>query len=275
MSAEALPAENVKPMRAVARRTAPPAVAAVVRTPMDIVAAALATGNVEMYREAVALAKEMDAIASRKAFDRAMADAKAEIPTIRKNRAVDAGEKNGRAGPKYRFEDLAEIARTIDPILGSHGLSYRYRVSSEVNQPVRVTCIVSHRDGHFEETTLATGRDDGPGRNAIQQVGSTITYLQRYTLKAALGLAASQDDDGRSSEQQDEPAAPAIPEGSVSEDQAAYLRECLEAKGASETAFLAHAAGKGWLNGRERRLSHFPAAHYAAAVNAIAGFRKV
>lgn len=34
----------------------------------------------------------------------------------------------------------------------------------------------------------------------IQQVGSTITYLQRYTLKAALGLAASQDDDGKTSE---------------------------------------------------------------------------
>ena len=36
----------------------------------------------------------------------------------------------------------------------------------------------------------------GPGRTAIQALGSTQTYLQRYTLKAALGLSASKDDDG-------------------------------------------------------------------------------
>lgn len=272
---EPLPQENVRPMRAVARRAAAAAAPAApaVRSPMDIVAAALATGNVEMYREAVALAKEMDAIAARKAFDVAMAEAKAEIPVIRKNRRVGFDHKTGGDRTEYSHEDMGEIARTVDPILAKFGLSYRFRVASDLNQPVRVTCVVSHREGHFEETTLAAGRDDSGKKNAIQQVGSTITYLQRYTLKAALGLAASHDDDGRSSEQ-DEPEAPTVPDGSVNEEQAAYLRECLEAKGASETAFLAHAATKGWLAGRERRLSHFPAAHYAAAVNAIAGFRK-
>lgn len=239
---------------------------------MDIVRAALATGNVEMYREAVALAKELDAIAARKAFDNAMADAKAEIPTIKRNRLVDAGEKNGKAGPKYRFEDLAEIASTVDPILSKHGLSYRYRVASPINAPVTVTCIVSHRAGHFEETTLTTGRDDGPGRNAIQQVGSTITYLQRYTLKAALGLAVSHDDDGRAAEAELE--APAVPEGSIGDDEVIFLRDALAEKGASESAFLQFAAGKGWFKDREKRLSHLPATYYAAAVNAIAGFKR-
>ena len=63
---------------------------------------------------------------------------------------------------------------------------------------MHVTCIVAHRDGHFEETTLSAGHDQSGNKNSIQAVGSTITYLQRYTLKAALGLAASDDDDGRS-----------------------------------------------------------------------------
>lgn len=267
---EPLPQENVRPMRAVARR-APAAPA--VRSPMDIVSAALATGNVEMYREAVALAKEMDAIAARKAFDVAMAEAKAEIPVIKKNRRVGFDHKTGGDRTEYSHEDMGEIARTVDPILAKFGLSYRFRVSSDLNQPVRVTCVVSHREGHFEETTLAAGRDDSGKKNAIQQVGSTITYLQRYTLKAALGLAASQDDDGRSSEQA-EPEAPAVPEGSVTDEQAAFLREALEEKGAKETAFLQFAAGKGWFNGRERRLSHLPSANYPAAVNAIAAFKK-
>jgi hypothetical protein len=146
--------------------------------------------------------KEIVSEQKRAAFDEAMAAAKAEIPVIRKNRRVGFDTKGGDR-TEYSHEDMGEIARTVDPILAKHGLSYRFRVSSEVNAPVMVTCIVSHRDGHFEETTLTAGRDDSGKKNAIQQVGSTITYLQRYTLKAALGLAAAQDDDGRTSEAPD------------------------------------------------------------------------
>jgi hypothetical protein len=146
--------------------------------------------------------KEIVAEQKRAAFDEAMAAAKAEIPVIRKNRRVGFDTKGGDR-TEYNHEDMGEIARTVDPILAKFGLSYRFRVSSEVNAPVMVTCVVSHRDGHFEETTLTAGRDDSGKKNAIQQVGSTITYLQRYTLKAALGLAAARDDDGRTSEAPD------------------------------------------------------------------------
>jgi hypothetical protein len=242
------------------------AVRATDTSPLSIVNAALASGDVEIYREAVALAKELDAIAARKAFDNAMADAKGEIPTIKRNRSVDAGEKNGKQGPKYRFEDLAEIATTVDPILTKHGLSYRYRVASPINAPVTVTCIVSHRAGHFEETTLTAGRDDGPGRNAIQQVGSTITYLQRYTLKAALGLAVSHDDDGIGAEGQDEPAEYVAPAGSISRAQVEELRLALQDRGASERAFLAWA--------KQKRVEDIPAEHFDSCKTAIAGFRK-
>ncbi|WP_426526871.1 ERF family protein [Bradyrhizobium sp. McL0615] len=227
-----------------------------------------------MYREAVALFKDLEGMAARKAFDNAMADAKAEIPTIKRNRSVDAGEKNGKAGPKYRFEDLAEIAQTVDPILSKHGLSYRYRVASPINQPVTVTCVVSHRAGHFEETTLTAGRDDGPGRNAIQQVGSTITYLQRYTLKAALGLAVSHDDDARGSQQEAEPETYTPPAGSITQDQVDFIRDALAEKGASASAFLQWASSKGMFAGRKQRLEELPAQHYAASVNAIAQFKK-
>jgi hypothetical protein len=126
-----------------------------------------------------------------------MASAKAEIPVIRKNREVDFPSKSGGARTNYRYEDLAEIARTVDPILARHGLSYRFRTSSPPNEPVTVICVIAHRSGHFEENTLSAGRDDSGNKNSIQAVGSTLTYLQRMTLKAALGLAAAEDDDAR------------------------------------------------------------------------------
>lgn len=250
--------------------------AVAVASNVDIVQSALKSGNVEMYREAVALFKELEGMAARKAFDNAMADAKAEIPVIRKNRRVQFdSRKAGATSTDYRHEDMAEIARTVDPILSKFGLSYRFRVSSNVNEPVKVICVLSHRDGHFEETELSAGRDDSGNKNHIQQVGSTVTYLQRYTLKAALGLAASNDDDGQASEQEAEPEAYTAPAGSITQQQVDFLRQALEEKGAAPTAFLQWAAGKGMFAGRKPRLEELPAQHYGASVNAIAQFKKV
>jgi hypothetical protein len=133
---------------------------------------------------------------------------------------------------------------------------------------------LSHRDGHYEETTLTTGRDDGAGRNAIQQVGSTITYLQRYTLKAALGLAAAADDDGRTSEQKAEPEAYTPPPGSITQEQADAIRDALDAKGASRTAFLQWASQKQILPTGRKLIEDIPAEHYATCIDAINKFRK-
>ena len=76
-------------------------------------------------REMLALSKELAADQARRAFDAALASAKAEIPPINRNRSVDFTSARGRTN--YRHEDLAEIARTIDPVLARHGLSYRFR----------------------------------------------------------------------------------------------------------------------------------------------------
>lgn len=171
-------------------------------TPMDMLNRAVTQGaNIEVLEKLMALQERWEAGQARKAFDEAMASAKADIPTIAKNREVDFHSSKGRTN--YRHEDLAEIARTVDPILSRNGLSYRFRVTSNVSEPVTVTCIISHRAGHSEETTLSAGRDESGNKNSIQAVGSAITYLQRYTLKAALGLAAASDDDGAAVEAPD------------------------------------------------------------------------
>lgn len=164
-------------------------------TPMQMLALAVERGmDLETIKELRALQKDFEADEARKAFNQALADAKAEIPVILKNREVDFTSAKGRTN--YRYEDLAEIARTIDPILSKHGLSYRFRTHSIVNG-VEVTCVLFHRLGHSEENTLPAPRDESGNKNAIQALSSSITYLQRTTLKASIGLAASTDDDGR------------------------------------------------------------------------------
>lgn len=189
-------------------------------TPMAMIDRALSSNATpETLERLLALQERWEASQARKAFDEAMSAAKAEIPVISKNRTVDFTSNAGRT--HYRHEDLAEIARTVNPILGKHGLSYRFRTSSTAGEPVSVTCIVSHRLGYFEENTLTGPRDESGKKNALQQVGSTLTYLQRMTLKAALGLAAAEDDDARrSSDTQDD--------GPITEEQAAVIRALIE-----------------------------------------------
>lgn len=172
-------------------------------TPMQMAYQLIQNGaELGSVKEMLAMSRELAADQARRAFDAALSAAKAEIPPILKNRVVDFTSAKGRTN--YRHEDMGEIARTVDPILARHGLSYRFRTEQENGGAIKVTCVVAHRDGHAEENALTAGRDESGNKNNIQAVGSTITYLQRYTLKAALGLAASNDDDGRKHGQAEE-----------------------------------------------------------------------
>jgi len=202
-------------------------------SPLEMLARAIEKGaSTETLAKLMDLQERHEKNQARRAFDAAVADAKAEIPVIAKNRVVDFTSQKGRT--HYRHEDLAEIARTVDPILAKHGLSYRFRTSSLPNEPVSVTCILSHRDGYSEENSLTAGRDDSGNKNSIQAVGSAITYLQRYTLKGSLGLAAASDDDGRASSSAEEPPA------AISEAQAANLIELMESISYDRQKFLTH-----------------------------------
>ena len=153
-------------------------------TPMEMIQHAVSNGGgVEMVSKLMDLQDRWQASQGRREFDQAIANAKSEIPVIQKNRQAHNG----------KYADFAAYARVIDPILSRHGLSYRFRTDQQGG--IRVTCILSHSAGHFEESTLIGPEDKSGNKNAIQAIGSTLTYLQRYTLIQALGLAASDDDD--------------------------------------------------------------------------------
>jgi hypothetical protein len=131
---------------------------------------------------------------ARKAFVVAMNEFKKAPPTILKNKQVSFGK--GDSATKYNHATLDGVCEAVTKALSEHGISHRWQVQQE-QSAIRVTCILTHDMGHSEETTLVGGPDTSGSKNAIQAIGSTVTYLQRYTLLAATGLAA-EDDDGRS-----------------------------------------------------------------------------
>lgn len=199
------------------------------QTPMDMLSIAVSRGaSIEVLEKLMALAERQEANKNRRAFDAAIAEAKAEIPTISKNRTVDFTSTKGRT--HYRYEDLAEIARTIDPILAKHGLHYRFRTHNPPNEPITVTCVIAHRDGHFEENSLSGPRDESGNKNGHQAIQSAVTYLERTTLKASLGLAASNEDDDSRATSAPEP---------IESEQFGVIRKLIIEAGTDEEKFCA------------------------------------
>jgi hypothetical protein len=188
-------------------------------TPSDMIARALERGaSIETLEKLITLQERWEANQARRAFDEAVSAAKADIqPAIR--------NKVGHNSRKYA--DFASVAAAVDPVIGKHGLSYRFRTKQEGS--IAVTCILSHRGGHSEENTLSGPADQSGNKNAIQAIGSTMSYLMRYSLVQALGLSTVEDDDGKASQ-----TGTANP---ISADDAASLRAKMQAAGLSEARF--------------------------------------
>jgi hypothetical protein len=78
---------------------------------------------------------------------------------------------------------------------------------------------VKHDLGGSDQASLGAAPDKTGGKNNIQAIGSTCTYLSRYLTLLLLGLAAKgQDNDGRGATPEGQPTdeaskAPAPPAG--------------------------------------------------------------
>ena len=161
----------------------------------SIVELALQRGtSVEVLERILALQERYDANEARKAFNRAIAELQPRLPQIIKTEKVDFAGPRGRT--QYSHEDLAKVLEEVREPMSAVGLSVRWGTRSDAKS-VTVTVILSHVQGHSEESELTANHDHSGGKNDIQAVGSAVSYLQRYTLKAILGLAAAKDDDGQ------------------------------------------------------------------------------
>ena len=154
--------------------------------------------NIDVFERLLNARRFEEDRAAKRAFNTAMSLAKGEIQPVLKTHDVDfQSNKPGAARTKYKYESFADVARVVDPVFSRFGLSYRFRNAQQADM-VKVTCIVSHADGHSEENPLDVKVDPGStGMSMVQALGSALTFLQRYSLRAAIGLAAGVDDDGR------------------------------------------------------------------------------
>lgn len=213
-------------------------------------AALSADFDVGKLAQLLAVKEKWEATEARKAYVAAMAAFKANPPEILKAKHVAFQTSKGTT--EYDHATLADVCTAATKGLALVGISHRWDVAQDAGK-ITVTCILTHEQGHSEKVQMTTLADDSGGKNSIQAIGSAVTYLQRYTLLSATGLAArDQDDDAR---------AAGAPVATITEAQAADLQALAEEVGADVKKFLA------WLG--VESLADLPADKHRKAVAAL------
>ena len=159
-------------------------------TPMGILQIAIEQGaDIDKLTKLMELQERWEGNQARKAFNAAMAKFKENPPKISKNNHVKFGNT------EYDHATLSHVVERITESLSAVGISHKWSIQQPDSQ-IAVSCVLTHELGHSESTTLRAAADTSGAKNAIQAIGSAVTYLQRYTLLAATGLAAGLNNDG-------------------------------------------------------------------------------
>ena len=141
--------------------------------------------------------------AAQQAFTLAKNAAMLEMPVINKDSKIVHPGKNGApdriVGKYVKYESLR---REIDPILNRHGLRLTHEPGfSEAMKMPTVTAILSFVGNSMAWTekggAMVLPFDATGAKSGTQGAGSTLSYGQRYTACAILGIVVEAiDDDG-------------------------------------------------------------------------------
>lgn len=210
------------------------------------------TMDVERIERYYALYERAAARSAKSAYIDALMRAKSELPTIIKTGSASYVDKNTKEKTEaFKYAKWEQVCLQIEPVLARHGLLLTFSSEQPAADRVSVTAILSHRDGHSERAQMALGCDASGGKNNAQGWGSAIQYGKRYTSFALLNLVGQDDKD-----------TDAAPQANViTDEQAATLREWIEATGSYEDVFLKHF--------KADSIATFPAAKFDAAVAAF------
>lgn len=246
-------------------------------TPMSMLSMAVSqNADIDKLKQLMELQERWEANEARKAFVSAMNAFKANPPEILKTKLVSFGNT------RYKHAELGNVNAAIIDGLTQHGLSHRWTIDQQDGK-ITVSCVITHQQGHSESTSMTAQADTSGQKNAIQAIASTVTYLQRYTLLSATGIATQEDDDGMGGEKKPKFAPPiksstkptetpsqstqAIPEGDrLSTDQVIAMDDELKAGKVNKDRFLAAASKALNLAKPAISISQLPADFYTRAM---------
>lgn len=120
------------------------------------------------------------------AFTADMAAMQGEMPRVLK---LASGHNTTYA----RLEDINDAVR---PILQKYGFAVTFNIDQPDVKAVKITAILSHKQGHKQKSSLILPLDSSGSKNAVQSIGSTVSYGKRYTVCALLNISTGDDTNG-------------------------------------------------------------------------------
>lgn len=199
--------------------------------------------------------------AARSAFAAALAEMQPELPVVDRKGLITIHKKDMpkvatnviQSTPYALWEDINEAIR---PLLSKFGFALSFRIK-KADDRVEVTGVLSHREGHSEETVLSLPMDTSGSKNNVQAIGSSVSYGKRYTAMALLNITTrGEDDDGKAAGIGDV----------ITEEQFDALDKLMDAHGAD--------LGKFCIYFQIDKLADLPASKYAQAETMIKAKRK-
>lgn len=157
----------------------------------SFIAQALATkAPIDVLERLLAMRTQLKAEVAKEAFDAAMADFQGECPVI--ERRKEGGKTKG-GEVAYMYAPLEHILPVVRPLLQKHGFSYTFK--TETKPAVRVTCIVKHKMGHSEESTMESPLGTKtPVMSDSQVTAAAVTFNKRYAFINAFGIVIGGED---------------------------------------------------------------------------------
>lgn len=186
------------------------------------------------------------------AYFSALAVMQPELPVIERRGTISVPAKDGKTGHNTPYALWEDVNEAIRPHLACNGFALSFRVNKDADR-VEVTGILSHRQGHSEETMLSLPMDSTGSKNNVQAIGSSVSYGKRYTAFALLNITSrGEDDDGKKAG-----------DGAViTDDQADEIHKLIDSTGSKVGPFLTYIGAPS--------VADIPAAKYAAAKAALA-----
>lgn len=111
---------------------------------------------------------------------------------------------------KNKYAPLNDMLNDLRPLLHKHGLTVMQGIIGEDGE-IGVETIIMHESGQYIGTDAAMPIAQEKGKSPAQVAGSTISYLRRYAVAAALNVASEDDDDGNTGLNRPEPPRQANP----------------------------------------------------------------
>lgn len=174
----------------------------------------------------LAMQERLEEREAERMFTEALNHAQAEMPRVSKNGTIKLGGGKGEI-PFAKWEDIDAALR---PIMTRHGFSLSFSAEERAGGGMVITALLKHIAGHGATYTMPLGIDTGPGRNALQAMGSTLSYGKRYLAEMIFNIVREdEDDDGTAGGVK-----------YITSDQAMEIEDLLTATGSDRARFMQH-----------------------------------